>query len=114
MGAIRQVVKMSIRHWPEGERPREKLLARGSATLSDAELLAVLLGSGSSGKDAIALGRELLASAGSLDALLGRPEHSLRIVGLGPAKRARIIATEPPSELPLIQVSLGGPKWLAK
>jgi DNA repair protein RadC len=84
---------MSIRHWPEGERPREKLLARGSATLSDAELLAVLLGSGSSGKDAIALGRELLASAGSLDALLGRPEHSLRIVGLGPAKRARIIAT---------------------
>jgi len=86
-------VKMSIRHWPEGERPREKLLARGSATLSDAELLAVLLGSGSSGKDAIALGRELLASAGSLDALLGRPEHSLRIVGLGPAKRARIIAT---------------------
>ena len=83
---------MSIRDWPEGERPREKLLARGSATLSDAELLAVLLGSGSSGKDAIALGRELLASAGSLDALLGRPEHSLRIVGLGPAKRARITA----------------------
>jgi len=85
-------VKMSIRDWPEGERPREKLLARGSAALSDAELLAVLLGSGSRGKDAIALGRELLASAGSLDALLGRPEQSLRIVGLGPAKRARIIA----------------------
>ena len=83
---------MSIRDWPEGERPREKLLARGSAALSDAELLAVLLGSGSRGKDAIALGRELLASAGSLDALLGRPEQSLRIVGLGPAKRARIIA----------------------
>jgi len=92
MGVIRQVVKMSIRDWPEGERPREKLLARGSAALSDAELLAVLLGSGSRGKDAIALGRELLASAGSLDALLGRPEQSLRIVGLGPAKRARIIA----------------------
>ena len=85
-------MKMSIRDWPEGERPREKLLARGSAALSDAELLAVLLGSGSRGKDAIALGRELLASAGSLDALLGRPEQSLRIVGLGPAKRARIIA----------------------
>ena len=50
MGAIRQVVKMSIRHWPEGERPREKLLARGSATLSDAELLAVLLGSGKIGR----------------------------------------------------------------
>ena len=85
-------MKMSIRDWPEGERPREKLLARGSAALSDAELLAVLLGSGSRGKDAIALGRELLASAGSLDALLGRPEQSLLIVGLGPAKRARITA----------------------
>jgi DNA repair protein RadC len=83
---------MSIRHWPTGERPREKLLARGSTTLSDAELLAVLLGSGVRGKDAIALGRELLAGAGSLGALLGRPDRSVRAVGLGPAKRARIAA----------------------
>ena len=45
---------MSIRDWPEGERPREKLLSRGSSVLSDAELLAVLLGSGSRGKDALA------------------------------------------------------------
>jgi DNA repair protein RadC len=71
---------MSIRDWPEGERPREKLLARGSAALSDAELLAVLLGSGSRGKDALALGRELL------------PEQQIRVSGLGPAKRSRIAA----------------------
>jgi DNA repair protein RadC len=83
---------MSIRDWPEGERPREKLLARGSAALSDAELLAVLLGSGSRGKDAIALGRELLTHAGSLSALLGRPDQPIRVSGLGPAKRARIAA----------------------
>jgi DNA repair protein RadC len=83
---------MSIREWPEGERPREKLLARGSAALSDAELLAVLLGSGVRGKDAIALGRELLGGAGSLGALLGRPDRCVRAVGLGPAKRARIAA----------------------
>ena len=83
---------MSIRHWPEGERPREKLLARGSAALSDAELLAVLLGSGVRGKDAIALGRELLLRAGSLGALLGRPDQDIRAIGLGPAKRARIAA----------------------
>jgi len=83
---------MSIRDWPEGERPREKLLARGSAALSDAELLAVLLGSGSRGKDAIALGRELLINAGSLSALLSRPEQQIRAGGLGPAKRARIVA----------------------
>src|SRR6185437_4227725 len=74
---------MSIRDWPEGERPREKLLARGSGALSDAELLAVLLGSGSRGKDAIALGRELLANAGGLGALLGRPEQQIRAGGLG-------------------------------
>jgi DNA repair protein RadC len=84
--------RMSIRDWPEGERPREKLLARGSAALSDAELLAVLLGSGSRGKDAIALGRELLTNAGGLGALLGKPEQQIRASGLGPAKRARIAA----------------------
>lgn len=83
---------MSIRDWPEGERPREKLLAHGSAAVSDAELLAVLLGSGSRGKDALALGRELLNAAGSLGALLGRPDQQIRIGGLGPAKRARIAA----------------------
>lgn len=83
---------MSIRDWPLGERPREKLLTRGSAALSDAELLAVLLGSGSRGKDALALGRELLAAAGSLGALLGQPDRRIRASGLGPAKRARINA----------------------
>jgi DNA repair protein RadC len=83
---------MSIRDWPDGERPREKLLTRGSAALSDAELLAVLLGSGSRGKDAIALGRELIANAGSLGALLGQPDRQIRAGGLGPVKRARIAA----------------------
>lgn len=83
---------MSIRDWPERERPREKLLSLGSATLSDAELLAVLLGSGSRGKDALALGRELLNSAGTLGALLGQPDQQVPAGGLGPAKRARIVA----------------------
>ena len=94
---------MSIRDWPEGERPREKLLAHGSGALSDAELLAVLLGSGVRGKDAIALGRELLIGAGSLSALLARPDVTTRTVGLGPAKRARIAAA-----LELARRSLGG------
>lgn len=83
---------MSIRQWPESERPREKLLTHGSAALSDAELLAVLLGSGVRGKDAITLGRELLMQAGSLNALLGRQDREIRAAGLGPAKRARIAA----------------------
>lgn len=83
---------MSIRQWPESERPREKLLMRGSAALSDAELLAVLLGSGVRGKDAITLGRELLMRAGGLNALLGRQDREIRVAGLGPAKRARLAA----------------------
>ncbi|WP_426270392.1 RadC family protein [Dyella kyungheensis] len=83
---------MSIREWPESERPREKLLARGCAALSEAELIAVLLGSGVPGKDAITLGRELLGSAGGLGSLLADPGGSVRLRGIGPAKRARLIA----------------------
>lgn len=83
---------MSIQHWPATERPREKLLARGSAALSDAELLAVLLGSGTRGKDAVALGRELLCAAGGVAALLGVAGLP-QIGGLGPAKRARLAAS---------------------
>jgi DNA repair protein RadC len=83
---------MSIRDWPSGERPREKLLAQGGAGLSDAELLAVLLGSGSRGKDAVQLGRELLSASGGLAALLNRAEPARRAAGLGPAKQARLLA----------------------
>lgn len=61
---------MTIRDWPSAERPREKLLARGATALSDAELLAVFLGSGSHGRNAIELGRDLLCDAGGLRPLL--------------------------------------------
>ena len=80
---------MSIQAWPEQERPREKLLARGAGSLSDAELLAVLFGSGTRGKDAVALGRELLADTGGVAALLSAPQPPVAC-GLGPAKRARL------------------------
>jgi DNA repair protein RadC len=79
---------MSIREWPELERPREKLLARGCGVLSDAELIAVLLGSGVP----IALGRELLSINGGLSALLADPGGAIQLRGIGPAKRARLIA----------------------
>ena len=81
---------MSIRDWPAGERPREKLLARGAAALTPAELLAVLLGSGVRGSSAVDMGRVLLARAGSLNALLGN--ELAAVPGLGPAKRARLAA----------------------
>ncbi len=91
---------MSIRDWPAAERPRERLLAQGAAALSHAELIAVLLGSGVRGASAIDLGRHLLAKAGGLPALLTEPAPALR--GLGPAKRARLIAA-----LELARRSLG-------
>jgi len=78
---------MHIREWPAGERPREKLLAQGAGALSDAELLAIFLGSGMRGRDAVATARTLLATHGPLRALLERPAASLAALpGLGPAR----------------------------
>ena len=82
---------MSIRDWPESERPREKLLAQGTQSLSDAELLAVLFGTGSRGTSAVALGQDLLMRFGSLRALLlARPDDCLATAGLG-ARRYGIL-----------------------
>jgi DNA repair protein RadC len=74
---------MSIRDWPVNERPREKLVANGAHSLSDAELLAVLLGgSGRPGLDAVAMARELLRRHQSLRGLLSAP-RSPGPAGLG-------------------------------
>jgi hypothetical protein len=67
---------MPIHDWPEQERPREKLIARGPATLSDAELLALFLGSGFGGRDAVQTARDLLQAHGPLRVLLDRPPPS--------------------------------------
>ena len=84
---------MHIREWPAEERPREKLLARGATALSDAELLALLLGSGLRGRDAVATARELLAHHGPLRALLERPPAALvELPGLGPARACTLAA----------------------
>src|SRR3546814_9886891 len=66
---------MHIRDWPPGERPREKLLKRGATVLSDAELLAIFLGSGLRGLDAVATARQLLADHGPPRRLLERSEE---------------------------------------
>lgn len=84
---------MSIRHWPEHERPRERLLRAGAAQLSDAELLAIFIGTGGRGVDAVARGRALLTRFGSLRALLEQPPQRLAAEpGLGPAIVSRLKA----------------------
>ena len=78
---------MTIRNWPKSERPREKLLEHGVHALSDAELLAVLLGSGTRGGSAVQLARELLGRFGSLRKLLNAERgRFLELSGIGPAR----------------------------
>ena len=84
---------MAINDWPEGERPREKLLTKGANALSEAELLAIILQTGARGKSAVDLGRELLQQCGSLSALFASNlEALLHIQGLGYAKAVKLQA----------------------
>ena len=84
---------MLLKDLPPDARPREKLLARGPGALSDAELLALLLRTGLPGKNALQMGQELIGTFGGLSGLLNTPAEALKkIKGLGPAKRAEIVA----------------------
>ena len=82
-----------IKDWPEDERPRERLLARGASGLSDAELLAIFLRTGIAGRSAVDLARDLLQEFGGLRALLRADQAAFcRAKGLGPAKYAQLQA----------------------
>ncbi len=84
---------MPISNWPAGERPREKLLARGAGSLSDAELLAIFLRMGTQGKTAVDIGRDLLNEFGDLRSLMNADcETFCTVRGLGPAKYAQLQA----------------------
>ncbi|WDZ97132.1 DNA repair protein RadC [Herbaspirillum sp. WKF16] len=84
---------MAITDWPEDQRPRERLIRQGAAALSDAELLAVFLRVGVTGKSAVDLAREMLQRFGSLDALFGASLQAFSSInGLGPAKYAQLQA----------------------
>jgi DNA repair protein RadC len=85
---------MPLKDLPPDTRPREKLLARGPAALSDAELLALLLRTGLAGKGVLQLAQELLDSFGGMAGLLHASADDLKqIKGLGgPAKRAELVA----------------------
>jgi DNA repair protein RadC len=91
--APRETIKMPITDWPEDERPREKLLTRGAASLSDAELLAIFLRVGIKGKSAVDLARDLLTRFGGLRPLLKAPQAEFcEAKGLGQAKYVQLQA----------------------
>ena len=84
---------MSIRDWPVAERPREKLLGRGAAALSDAELLAIFLRTGCAGKSAVDLARDLLHEFGGLREIVEADQPRFcQAHGLGVAKYVQLQA----------------------
>ena len=84
---------MSMARWPAGERPRERLLAQGAAALSDAELIALFLGTGVRGKSALDVARDLLARFGRVSRVLSAPKSELdQVPGVGAARCAQIAA----------------------
>ncbi len=84
---------MSMARWPLAERPRQRLHAQGAASLSDAELVSVFIGTGVPGKSALDLARELLARFGRVSRLLSAETRELRAVpGVGTARAAQIAA----------------------
>lgn len=85
--------KISIRNWPEGDRPREKLIQCGAETLTDAELLAILLRVGNEGSSAIDIGRLLVTQFGGLQGVdRAHAEELMSVKGLGIAKTAQLKA----------------------
>lgn len=81
-----------IRELPSDERPRERLLGGGARNLSDAELLAILLRTGTQGRSAIEVARELLVALGGLSGLADADPQTLRLPGLAGAKAAAVLA----------------------
>ncbi len=84
---------LKIREMPKEDRPRERLAARGASALSDAELVAILLATGTSGANAIEVARQLIKEYGSLGRLSRCSAKELaKIKGVGPAKAAQLAA----------------------
>lgn len=86
--------KLNINQWAAEDRPREKMMLKGAEALSDAELLAILIGSGSNEESAVALMQRVLADCGNDLNRLGKWEvrDFSRFKGLGPAKSVTIMA----------------------
>lgn len=86
--------KLSIKNWAVEDRPREKLLAKGTFSLSDAELLAILIGSGTRNESAVGLSKKILNEAGNnLNELGKKTVHELiKTKGIGEAKAITIVA----------------------
>lgn len=88
------MTNITIAHWAEEDRPREKLMQKGAGVLSDSELLAILIGSGSTKESAVSLMQRILADCGNNLNTLGKMSlHELmHYNGIGEAKAVTILA----------------------
>ena len=86
--------KLTINRWAEEDRPREKMISKGAQALSNAELLAILIGSGNAEDSAVALMQKVLAGYGNSLDRVGRlsVDELCRFKGIGPAKAITILA----------------------
>ncbi len=84
----------SIKNWAEGDRPREKLFQKGKMSLSDAELIAILIGSGSREESAVQLSKRILAASENKLNELGKlsVQQLTKFKGIGEAKAITIVA----------------------
>ena len=99
-----------MKHLPPDQRPREKLLARGAAALADSELLALLLRTGYKGRGVVGLADDVLAHCQGFAGLLNAEPAALQgIKGLGPAKRAELLAVMEMARRALAQGLHAGP-----
>ena len=89
-----KTASFSIKNWSQDDRPREKLLHKGKAALSDAELVAILIGSGNKNESAVALCKRILASVDTNLNALGKLSISqlMEFKGIGEAKAITILA----------------------
>lgn len=93
MAAAAPELRLSLRDLPSWDRPRERMARSGPAYLSDAELLAVMLGRGIAGASALDLARSLLSRFGSIRGVLSAPPNELeRLRGIGASKAAVLTA----------------------
>ena len=110
--------QQGIKSWAEDDRPREKLILKGKTALSDAELLAIIIGSGTRNKSAVELSKEILSSFGNNLSEFSRVQISdlLKFNGIGEAKAINIIAaldlgrrrqgSETPSKLKVVGAAM--------
>jgi len=90
---VQNTNRMHLKHWPEDERPRERLAKHGADTLSDAQLLGIIIRTGAGGRTAVDVGRDLLERFGGLAGLAQAGISELcSVPGIGTAKAAEIKA----------------------